>query len=259
VFSMAKIISIANCKGGISKTTSTINLGAALTQLEKKVLLIDADPQSSLTLYLGFQPDEINSLYEVLLKECSAQEAIYKTDVDGLFVLPSKIELSLVEIKISHMARREYILKQQLEPILDSFDFILIDNMPSIGILAVNTLSASDFILIPTEASYLSYKGLEIMTKFVEDIRLDNINPSLSLLGIFVSLFDTRPVHSQTIIDALKDTYNEHFLDIYIKKSIKFQEASLTGKTIFQHSGLNFDGAKSYLELAKEVLVRVQE
>lgn len=247
---MGKIISIANNKGGVAKTTTTLNLSAALAKLGKKVLMIDLDPQSSLSVNFGLEPLDINNnIYNVLIDELDAEEIICEID-ENLYLIPANIELSKVEIIMMNKLAREYILKKKLEPIKDKFDYIIIDNSPSLGLLTINSLMASDYIISPTDPTYLAMRGLEILHEIINEVK--TINPDVNFLGVVITMYDGRITHHKEVMSALKDRY--HVFDSVVKRSIKFSDCCLGMTSIFEYAGKGFEGSRAYMALAKEVI-----
>lgn len=248
---MGKIISIANNKGGVGKTTSTLNLGVALSKLDKKVLIIDLDPQSSLSLYFGIEPLDVNyTIYNVLTQNMKPQEVICHTDIRNLDLLPSNIELSKAELIMISKIGREFILKNKLEDLKNMYDYILIDNSPSLGLLTINSLMASDYIIAPTDATYLAMRGLEILIETVNEIK--KFNNDLEFLGVIVTMFDIRTTHHNEVLKELKNRYP--VFNSIIKRSIKFPDSCLSYFSIFDYSGNSFQGSRAYMEIAEEVI-----
>jgi len=248
---LGKIVSIANNKGGVGKTTSTFNLGVALSRLNKRVLIIDLDPQSSLSLYFGIEPLDINTtIYNVLIDDIDAKSLICHTNIDNLDLLPSNIELSKAELIMISKIGREFILKDKLSDIKDIYDYILIDNSPSLGLLTINSLMASDYIIAPTDPTYLAMRGLEILDETVNEIK--KFNKDLEFLGVIVTMFDQRTRHHNEVLDELKKRY--HVFDSVIKRSIKFPDSCLSYYSIFEYAGDNFNGSVAYMKIAKEVV-----
>lgn len=245
------IISIANNKGGVSKTTTALNLSSALSKFNKKVLMIDLDPQSSLTTYSGLEPVNLNNtIYEVLTDKINIKESILKTYNDKVDIIPSSIDLSAAEVEIISRIGREFILKNKLEEVKDIYDYIIIDNSPSLGILTINSMIASDYIIAPVEPTYLSLKGLDILLSTIQKVQTLNIN--LRLMGILITMFDMRTSHHNEVLELLRDDYN--IFNSIVKRSIKFSDATLAMESIIDFAGESFEGSKAYLNLAKEVL-----
>jgi len=244
------VISVANNKGGVGKTTTTLNLGAALANLNKRVLLIDLDPQSSLTIYLGYDPVGIGcNTYHLMTRRVSPREAILSTNVTFMDIIPASIELAAAELEITSMFSREFILREQLEKISDMYDYVLIDNMPSLGVLTVNSLMASDFVIVPIEPNYLAYKGLEMISSTINEVK--RYNQKLELLGTIITMVDERTKHSKDIIEKIRATFP--VLDPTIRRSIKFADAAALGLPIDVYAGENFEGSKVYAKIAETI------
>ncbi len=257
---MSEVIAIANQKGGVGKTTTTLSLGVALAKEGKKVLLIDADPQGNLTTCLGYEQEELkHTLTQLMLAEITDYSEITINDViihnkENVDLIPSDISLSGVELSLSNAMSREFILKRVLDDIKDNYDYVLIDCMPSLGLIPINCLATSDEIIIPVQSQYLAAKG---MTYLFETIRKVNktINPDLKIKGILLTLVDKRTNLAKDIRAELEDNYGKYvkIYDTEIPIAIKTAEASIRGKSIFEYDK-NGTVAKAYESLAKEVL-----
>ncbi len=253
---MGKIIAIANQKGGVGKTTTAINLAASLAVLEKKVLIIDADPQANTTSGLNFSPDDDQkrTLYEVMIGSLRAEDALIQTEVTNLHMIPSHINLVGVEIEMLDSEERESILKNVIAPVKDNYDYILIDCSPSLGLITVNALTAADSVIIPVQPEFFALEGLG---KLLQTIRIvqNGVNPALTIEGFVVTMFDGRTkVHTQVV-----NQLNEHFKDMVfrtiIQRNIRLSEAPSHGKPIVLYDIMS-NGATNYLNLAKEVMER---
>lgn len=247
---MGVIIAITNNKGGIGKTTSTLNLSTALARMGKKTLMIDLDPQSSLSVNYGLEPlEKFNSIYNVLVDEIEASEIVCELE-ENLYLIPSSIELSKAELALIGKISRETVLKKKLEKLKNEFDYILIDNSPSLGILTINSLACADYVISPTDATYFSLRGLEILMEVINQIK--EINPSLEFMATLITMVDSRVGHHRQVINELEKRYPT--FEQLVKRSIKFSDAGLTMSSIFDYAGNAFDGAKAYNQIAKEVI-----
>lgn len=251
---MGKVIAIANQKGGVGKTTTAINLAASLAVLEKKVLIIDADPQANTTSGLNFEPDndQHRTLYEVLIGEIGIEDTLIQTEIASLHMIPSHINLVGAEIEMLETENRESILKMALAPIRDNYDFIIIDCSPSLGLITVNSLTAADSVIIPVQPEFFALEGLG---KLMQTIRLvkNGVNPDLNIEGFVVTMFDGRTkVHSQVLQD-LREHFKDLVFDTVIQRNIRLSEAPSHGKPIILYDVIS-NGTTNYLNLAKEVL-----
>lgn len=247
---MSKVITLSNHKGGVGKTTSTINIGAALTQLGKRVLLIDLDPQANLTQSLRLiVEDQAETIYGAI-RGAAAIKPI--TVIDGLDVVPSTLDLSGAEIELSGEAGREYILKELLEPLKEQYDYILIDSPPSLGLLTLNALSASDEVLIPLQAEYLATQGLSKLLEVVEKIQ-KRLNKGLKIGGVFITQYDNRKVLNRNVVDAVGSRFSQYLLTSKIRDNVALAESPAAGLDIFRYNPKS-NGAEDYTALAKELL-----
>ena len=245
---MSKVISLSNHKGGVGKTTSTINIGAGLNRLKKKVLLIDLDPQANLSQSLGIiEPGK--TIYGALKGE-------YKLEpmeiIPGLDLIPSTLDLSGAEIELSGEAGREYILKELIDPLRGSYDYILIDSPPSLGLLTINAFTASDEVYIPLQAQYLALQGLTKLMEVIAKIK-SRLNKDLKVGGVFVTQYDNRKVLNRNVVETIKSHYKDQVFKTAIRDNIALAEAPTQGLDIFRYNPKSY-GAEDYLSLCKEIL-----
>ncbi|KKO77304.1 MULTISPECIES: ParA family protein [Corynebacterium] len=252
----ATIISMCNQKGGVGKTTSTINMGACLAELGRKVLLVDLDPQGALSAGLGLTHDQIqDTIYDVMLdSEVSVHSAIVHTGVAGLDLVPANIDLSAAEIQMVNEVGREHTLARALRPVRKDYDFIIIDCQPSLGLLTVNALACSQGVIIPMECEFFSLRGLALLTDTVEKVA-DRINFDLEIMGILVTMFDRRTRHAREVMDRVVEYFGDKVFDTVITRTVRFPETSVAGEPITTWAPSS-QAAKQYRDLAKEVIER---
>jgi chromosome partitioning protein len=247
---VAHVIAFANQKGGVAKTTSTINVGAALTEHGLRVLGVDMDPQSNLTMCLGFDPEQQPvSMYDVLLDHAPISEVIRPGEID---VAVASIDLAGAELALSSMIGRERALQRGLRPIVDEYDYILIDTPPSLGLLTINALTAAESVIVPVQCEYLSLRGLAQLERTLDMIR-DNLNPDVHIRGILPTMFDSRTVHGQEAVNVLKEHFGPLVFETVVRKTIRFAEAPVQGCSILKYDGKG-PGAEAYRAVAREVL-----
>ena len=252
----ARVVAVCNQKGGVGKTTTTINLGAALAQFGRRVLLVDFDPQGALSVGLGIQPHELDfTIYNLLMERgTSASEVVVKTSVAGMELLPSNIDLSGAEVQLVHEVGREFVLGGVLEPLVPDYDVILIDCQPSLGLLTVNALACSDGIIVPLECEYFAMRGVALLTETIDKVSR-RINPRLAMDGLLATMYDSRTLHSREVLTRVVDRFGEEVFHTVISRTVRFPDATVAGEPITSFDPAS-TGASSYRELAKEVLER---
>lgn len=252
---MGKIVAIANQKGGVGKTTTTVNLAASLAALEKKVLVIDADPQANATSCLGLEEHEVSTgLYQCISGNTSVKNAIVRTPYEHLDLIPSHINLVGAELDMLEMEDREKILKKILQPVKELYDFIFVDCSPSLGIVTVNSLTAADSVIIPVQCQYLSLEGLGKLLNTIRIIQ-NQLNPSLAIEGFLLTMFDARVRLSNEVADDVRQHFEDMVFDTIIHVNTKLGEAPSCGKPAL-HYDAGSRGAEQYLELAHEFIKR---
>ena len=254
----ATVISMCNQKGGVGKTTSTINMGACLADFGRKVLLVDLDPQGALSAGLGLSHNEIDdTIYDVMLdSQTSIHSAIVHTDVAGLDLVPANIDLSAAEIQMVNEVGREHTLARALRPVMKDYDFIIIDCQPSLGLLTVNALACSHGVIIPMECEFFSLRGLALLTDTVENVA-ERINFDLEVIGILVTMFDRRTKHAREVMSRVVEYFDEKVFDTVITRTVRFPETSVAGEPITTWAPSS-QAAKQYRDLAAEVIERTK-
>lgn len=252
---MGKIISIINQKGGVGKTTTAVNLAAFLADKGYKTMLVDADSQGNATSGLSKDVEFEERLYDVLLDDVSIEEAVVKTDIKKLSILPASIDLAGAEIEMVSMEKREFLMKRKLDQVCDKYDFILIDCPPSLGLMTLNALVASQEILIPIQAEFYALEGLSQLVKTVQVVTR-KLNPGLSILGILLTMFDGRTNLSLQVADEVKKYFGNKVFRTVIPRSVKLSEAPSFGEPILTYAPKS-KGAEAYKKLCREVIKRV--
>jgi chromosome partitioning protein len=250
---MGKIFSLLNHKGGVGKTTSAINIGAGLVELGKKALLIDLDPQANLTLSLGVsRPSQ--TIYEAIRGECELLPVTVKENLD---VVASTLDLSGAEMELINEAGREYILRELFAPIREEYDYIIIDCPPSLGLLTLNALTSSDFVIIPLQTEFLALQGLAKIKQVIQKVKL-RLNKNLHVGGVIATMYDNRKVLNRDVVETIRKYFGELVFDTMIRDTVALAEAPSQRKDIFDYSR-NSSGAEDYLNLCKEILARAEK
>lgn len=254
---MGKVIALANQKGGVGKTTTTINLAASLAAFEKKVLVVDADPQANASSGLGLDIKNLNgSLYECLINGDDPQGAIVSTELKGLEVLPSHIDLVGAEIEMLNMENREQIMKNLTEPLKEKYDFILIDCSPSLGLITVNALTAADSVIIPVQCEYFALEGISKLLNTIKIIK-SKLNPDLEIEGFLITMYDARLKVANQIYEEVKRPFQDLVFETVIQRNIKLVEASSFGKPVLLYDAES-KGSANHMQLAKELIEKNQ-
>ena len=252
----ARIIAMCNQKGGVGKTTTTINLGAALAEYGRKVLLVDFDPQGSLSVGLGVNPYDIDkSVYDLIMtRDVTLDDVVLKSNVPGLDIVPSNIDLSAAEVQLVTEVAREQVLTRALAPAVAEYDFVIIDCQPSLGLLTVNALTAANGVIVPMEAEFFALRGVAMLVETIQKVQ-DRLNPGLEIDGLVATMFDSRTVHSREVLARLVEAFDEKVFHTAIARTVRFPETTVAGEPITTFA-TSSGGAYSYRQLAKEVLAR---
>jgi len=252
----ARVIAVANQKGGVGKTTSTINLGAALAEYGRRVLLVDFDPQGALSVGLGVQPHQLEStIYNLLMERgVEADDVIRTTSVQGMDLLPSNIDLSAAEVQLVTEVGREQALGRAIKRVLDRYDVILIDCQPSLGLLTINALACADQVLIPLACEFFSLRGVALLMDTIDKVK-DRLNPDLELVGILATMFDARTLHTREVHQRVVEAFGDLVFSAVINRTIKFPETTVAGEPITSWAPTS-SGAEAYRMLAREVIAR---
>ena len=255
----ARILAMANQKGGVGKTTTTINLGAALAEYGRRVLLVDFDPQGALSVGLGVNANTLDlSIYNLLMQDdVSINDILVKTNVDGLHLLPANIDLSAAEIQLVNEVAREMALARLLRPVLKDYDFILIDCQPSLGLLALNALTCAHGVLIPLECEFFSLRGVALLLDTIDKVR-ERLNFDLELEGILATMYDSRTTHCRQVLQRVVEAFGDKVYQTVITKTVKFPESTVAGAPITSLDPAS-SGARNYRQLAREVIAQATE
>lgn len=252
---MGKIIALANQKGGVGKTTSSINLAASLAVLEYKTLLVDADPQANATSGIGYDPREIKaSIYECIINNIEPKEAILETSTPNLDLLPAHIDLVGAEIEMINLVDREHKMKEVFAKIKDQYDFIIIDCSPSLGLITINALTAANSVIIPVQCEYFALEGLGKLLNTIKIVQT-RLNPDLQIEGILLTMYDVRLRLSNQVVEEVKTHFQDLVFDTIIQRNTRLSEAPSFGVSVIMHDATS-KGAINYLNLAKEILVK---
>jgi len=252
----ARIISMCNQKGGVGKTTTTINLGASLAECGRKVLLVDFDPQGSLSVGLGLNPHQMElTIYNLLMeRDVTLDDVVVPSGVAGMDLLPSNIDLSAAEVQLVHEVAREQTLQRMLAPAVEKYDVILIDCQPSLGLLTVNALTASDGVIVPLECEYFALRGVALLKTTIDKVR-ERLNPKLQIDGVLGTMYDGRTLHGREVMERLVEAWGDTVFHTVIRRTVKFSDSTVAGEPITSYA-TSSPGADAYRQLAREVLAR---
>jgi chromosome partitioning protein len=252
----ARVVAVCNQKGGVGKTTTTINLGAALAEQGRRVLLVDFDPQGALSVGLGIPPHELEStVYNLLMERgVEAHDVVMKTNLAGMDLLPSNIDLSGAEVQLVHEVGREFVLGGVLEPLLPEYDIVLIDCQPSLGLLTVNALACSDGVLIPLECEYFAMRGVALLMETIDKVS-GRLNPKLGIDGLLATMYDSRTLHSREVLSGVVTGFGDKVFHTVINRTVRFPETTVAGEPITSFAPSS-GGADAYRDLAREVVAR---
>ena len=252
----ARVIALCNQKGGVGKTTTTINTAAALAEYGRKVLLVDFDPQGALTRGLGIEPTDGQTIYELMInRKLKTQDVILKTQIEGLDIIPANIQLSAAEIQLVAEPGREKILAAVLRPVLGNYDVVMIDCQPSLGLLTVNALTAAHGVMIPVACDYFALKGLELLIRNTVELVKERLNESLKIDGILATMYDPRTLHSRNMLNQLNEEYGDTVFRSVIKLTVKFKDSSERGKPVTVYAPSS-EAAELYRAVAREMVDR---
>ena len=250
---MGKIIAIANQKGGVGKTTTSINLSAALAMKGKKVLIIDTDPQGNTTSGYGIDKNELeNTLYELILGECSIMDCLVSNVINNISVIPSNVNLAAAEIELIGVEKKEYILKSEVDYIKDDYDYIIIDCPPSLNMLTINAMTTADSVLVPIQCEYYALEGLSQLIHTINLVK-ERLNPTLTMEGVVFTMYDSRTNLSNQVVENVKENLKQHIYQTLIPRNIRLAEAPSYGMPITRYDPRSA-GAEAYMNLAEEVI-----
>jgi chromosome partitioning protein len=250
------VLAMCNQKGGVGKTTTTINLGAAIAEWGRRVLLVDFDPQGALSVGLGVNPHELDrTIYNVLVeRDVSVDEVLLKTNTPGMDLLPSNIDLSAAEVQLVTEVAREQILSRALQPLLPDYDVVLIDCQPSLGLLTINALTAAHGVIIPLECEFFALRGVALLMQTIDKVR-ERLNPELEIQGIVATMFDPRTLHGREVLARVVEAFGDRVFHTVVNRTVRFPETNVAGEPITTYAPSSV-GAHAYRQLAKEVLAR---
>jgi len=252
----ARVIAMCNQKGGVGKTTTTINLAAALAEYGRRVLIVDFDPQGAASVGLGISPHELDrTIYNLLMeRDADIHEIIRRTAVPNLDLLPANIDLSAAEVQLVGEVARESVLARVLRPVMDDYDVVFIDCQPSLGLLTVNALTASHGVLIPLECEFFALRGVALLIETIEKVR-DRLNPRLEVDGILATMYDSRTLHAREVVTRVREAFGDTLLHTVIGRTVKFPDATVAAEPITQYAPTHA-GAEAYRQLARELVAR---
>ncbi|UZN01520.1 ParA family protein [Cellulomonas sp. S1-8] len=252
----ARVIAMCNQKGGVGKTTTTINLAAALAEYGRRVLIVDFDPQGAASVGLGISPHELDrTVYNLLMeRDSDIADVLRHTAVPNLDLLPANIDLSAAEVQLVGEVARESVLSRALRPVMDDYDVVFIDCQPSLGLLTVNALTASHGVLIPLECEFFALRGVALLIETIEKVR-DRLNPRLEVDGILATMYDSRTLHAREVVARVKEAFGETLLHTVIGRTVKFPDATVAAEPITQYAPTHA-GAEAYRQLARELVAR---
>jgi len=255
---MGKIIAIANQKGGVGKTTTTINLSAALAKKGKKVLVIDCDPQGNATSGFGINKNECeNTIYELLLGDCTIQDCLIKNVIENLSIIPANVNLAAAEIEILDVERKEFVLKKEMDWIIDDYDYVFIDCPPSLSMLTINAMTTADTVLVPIQCEYYALEGLSQLIYTINLVR-ERLNGDLDIEGVVFTMYDSRTNLSQQVVENVKDNLQQYVFETMIPRNVRLAEAPSFGKPITEYDSKSL-GAEAYIQLAEELIKKTEK